>query len=699
MVLRMSAALRDDATTLTTPEPVQAAAPAPLPEALARILIVDDDDHNLFAMEKVLEDIGQVVTARSGEEALKQLLQHDFAVILLDVLMPGMDGYETAALIRARERSRYVPIIFLTAVNKDDAHMLRGYSMGAVDYVFKPVEPQILRSKVGVFVELFRKTQEVRIKAEHEQRLLQENFRVRTEKMMAERALRISEERQAVIIQSLPIALYAGEPGRETVAPQFISDNVEALCGFTARQFLESRDLWSSRIHPEDRDRVLQEFLRLRSAGSLAIEYRWRSADEKYRYFLDQAVLVRDEQGRPKEIFGTLLDVTERKQLELQLIQSQKMDAIGKLTGGIAHDFNNMLTVVIGSLDRLRRLQKDDPATLKRIDMALSGAMRCSDMTRQLLAFARRQPLRPQAVDLNDLVLGIADMVRRVLGEGIELVLEPGSDLWPATTDPTQIESALLNLVVNARDAMPEGGRLSLSTANVQVSERESRAGGDLAPGDYVMLVVRDTGVGIPAEFRDRVFEPFFTTKPTGRGTGLGLSIIYGFVKQSGGHIRLDTEVGLGTTFSIYLPRAASLDTAPQPRIAALEGVPRARDGEIVLAVEDDDTVRQIAVDALKDLGYSVFEAPNGRTALDVLHKEQRIDLLFTDFAMPGGINGRDLAVEAVAQRPQIKILLTSAYTEQLTAAKNPVPSMRFLSKPYREGELALAVRSTLDEG
>ena len=695
----MSAALRDDATTLTTPEPVQAGAPAPLPEALARILIVDDDNNNLFAMEKVLEDIGQVVTARSGEEALKQLLQHDFAVILLDVLMPGMDGYETAALIRARERSRYVPIIFLTAVNKDDAHMLRGYSMGAVDYVFKPVEPQILRSKVGVFVELFRKTQEVRIKAEHEQRLLQENFRVRTEKMMAERALRISEERQAVIIQSLPIALYAGEPGRETVAPQFISDNVEALCGFTARQFLESRDLWSSRIHPEDRDRVLQEFLRLRSAGSLAIEYRWRSADEKYRYFLDQAVLVRDEQGRPKEIFGTLLDVTERKQLELQLIQSQKMDAIGKLTGGIAHDFNNMLTVVIGSLDRLRRLQKDDPATLKRIDMALSGAMRCSDMTRQLLAFARRQPLRPQAVDLNDLVLGIADMVRRVLGEGIELVLEPGSDLWPATTDPTQIESALLNLVVNARDAMPEGGRLSLSTANVQVSERESRAGGDLAPGDYVMLVVRDTGVGIPAEFRDRVFEPFFTTKPTGRGTGLGLSIIYGFVKQSGGHIRLDTEVGLGTTFSIYLPRAASLDTAPQPRIAALEGVPRARDGEIVLAVEDDDTVRQIAVDALKDLGYSVFEAPNGRTALDVLHKEQRIDLLFTDFAMPGGINGRDLAVEAVAQRPQIKILLTSAYTEQLTAAKNPVPSMRFLSKPYREGELALAVRSTLDEG
>jgi PAS domain S-box-containing protein len=695
----MSAAQRDD--VLETPATTAAPSPtasAARDDAPARILIVDDDDHNLFAMEKVLEDIGQVVTARSGEEALKQLLQYDFAVILLDVLMPGMDGYETAALIRARERSRYVPIIFLTAVNKDDAHMLRGYSMGAVDYVFKPVEPQILRSKVGVFVELFRKTQEVRTKAEHEQRLLQENFRVRTEKMMAERALRRSEERQAVIIQSLPIALYAGEPGHETEAPQFISDNVEALCGFPAQKFLESRDLWSSRIHPDDRDRVLQEFKRMRTTGSLAIEYRWRSADDKYRYFLDQAVLVRDDQNKPKEILGTLLDVTERKQLEQQLIHAQKMDAIGKLTGGIAHDFNNMLTVVIGSLDRLKRSQKSDPSTLKRIDMALSGAMRCSDLTRQLLAFARRQPLRPQAVDLNDLVAGIADMVRRVLGDTIELTIEPGTALWPATTDPTQIESALLNLVVNARDAMPNGGRLLLRTANVTIGDREPASGGDLTPGDYIMVTVADTGVGIPSEIRDRVFEPFFTTKPTGHGTGLGLSIIYGFVKQSGGHIRLESEIGRGTSFSIYLPRATALETEPRVRVVAQEGVPRARDGEVVLAVEDDETVRQIAVDALKDLGYAVHEAPNGRTALDLLRDQPRIDLLFTDFAMPGGLNGRDLAAQVSAQRPGVKVLLTSAYTDRLYADGAPPLTLRFLSKPYREGELALAVRAALDE-
>jgi PAS domain S-box-containing protein len=679
-------------------ETIQVSAAAPpdaVPDHPSRILIVDDDERNLFAMEKVLEDIGLVVTARSGEEALKQLLQHDFAVILLDVLMPGMDGYETAALIRTRERSRSVPIIFLTAVNKDDAHMLRGYSMGAVDYVFKPVEPQVLRSKVGVFVELFRKTQEVRAKAEHEQRLLQENFRVRTEKIMAERALRRSEERQAMILQSLPIALYAGEPGRETEAPQFISGNVEALCGFTPQQFLESRDLWSSRLHPDDRDRVLQEFARLRNTGSLAIEYRWHAAGGSYRYFLDQAVLVRDDQGRPKEIFGTLLDVTERKQLEQQLIQAQKMDAIGKLTGGIAHDFNNMLTVVIGSLDRIRRARNIDGSIQKRIDMALSGAMRCSDLTRQLLAFARRQPLRPQAIDLNDLVFGVADMVRRVLGEGIELTIEPAAGLWPATTDPTQVESALLNLVVNARDAMPNGGTLSLSTANVSIGHE---SGGEPAPGDYVMLVVRDTGIGIPAEIRDRVFEPFFTTKPTGHGTGLGLSIIYGFVKQSGGHIRLESETGRGTSFSIYLPRATMTEATPRLRAAAVDGIPRARVGEVVLAVEDDDTVRRIAVDALQDLGYAVYEAPDGRIALDLLRDQPRIDIIFTDLAMPGGMNGRDLAREAKARRPGVKVLLTSAYTERLSEDDRASDPLRFLGKPYREGELAAAIRAALDE-
>ncbi len=669
----------------------------PAPGYRARILLVDDDEHNLFAMEKVLEDLGDVVAARSGEEALKQLLRHDFAVILLDVLMPGIDGYDTARLIRSRERSRHVPIIFLTAVNKDDVHMLRGYAMGAVDYVYKPVEPLILRSKVSVFVDLFRKTQEVGRKAEQEQRLLEENFRVRTEKLLAEQALRASEQRQALIIQSLPIALYAGEVGRERGAPQFMSDNIHVLCGFTAQQFLQSRDLWSERIHPEDRERILQAFARMPETGGHAVEYRWRCADGEYRFFLDHAVVVRDEHGTPREIFGTLLDVTERKRLEQQLVQAQKMDAIGKLTGGIAHDFNNMLTVVIGSLDRLRRAPQSDPKVVKRIDLALEGAMRCSDLTRQLLAFARRQPLQPKPIDLNDLVAGVTDMVRRVLGDGIELVLDPGEKLWMAQTDPTQIESALLNLVVNARDAMPEGGRLTVMTRNLVLRESEAAQLG-FATGEYVTLTVADTGVGIAPEFRDRVFEPFFTTKQPGQGTGLGLSIIYGFVKQSGGHIRLDSELGRGTTFSIYLPRAP--ETVMRERLAAAEEgrVLRAQDGEIVLAVEDDDAVRQIAADALAELGYKVIEASNGPAALELLAGAARIDLLFTDLAMPGGMNGHELAAKALMRRPGLKVLLTSAYTDRFAGGPAPRASLRFLNKPYRERELAAAVRDALDE-
>jgi len=665
----------------------------------ARILIVDDDERNLFAMEEVLADIGEVVATRSGKEALKRLLEHDFAVILLDVLMPGMDGYETAALIRRRDRSRHVPIIFLTAVNKDDAHMLRGYAMGAVDYVFKPVEPLILRSKVSVFVDLFNKTQEVQRKAEQEQKLLADNFRVRTEKFEAERALRRSEERQAMIVRSLPIILYAGEVGHQRGSLQFLSDSVGGICGFTAPEFQNAPDLWSSRLHPEDRDRVIDAFARLETTGALAIEYRWRRADDQYRYFLDQAVLVRDERGTPKEIFGTILDVSERRRLEQQLLQAQKMEAIGKLTGGIAHDFNNMLTVVIGSLDRLKRMYKEDAAALKRVGLALEGALRCGDLTRQLLAFARRQTLQPHAIDLEGLVAGVADMVRRILGETIVLEIEGEPGQWAVQADPTQVESAVLNLVVNARDAMPDGGTMRVTTRNVRVDEAHALRDAGLAPGDYVALTVADTGAGIPPEIRDRIFEPFFTTKELGRGTGLGLSIIYGFVKQSGGHITLESEVGRGTSITIYLPRAAGgAEAIRSVRADGKSVLPRARDGEIVLLVEDDKAVREVAATTLEDLGYEVLEAENGPGALEILTRMDRIDLLFTDLAMPGGMSGSDLAREAAKRKNGVKVLLTSAYAERLAAEANATIPMRLLNKPYREPDLAHAVRGAIDD-
>jgi PAS domain S-box-containing protein len=659
----------------------------------ARILVVDDDPRNLFSMEKVLEDIGEVVCVGSGEEALKLMLQHDFAVVLLDVLMPGMDGYEAAGFIRARERSRSVPIIFLTALSKDDAHMLRGYAMGAVDYVFKPVDPSILRSKVAVFVELFNKTQEIRQNAEQEQRLLEENFRVRTEKFLAEQALRRSEERQAMIIRSLPLVLYAGDFGTELGAPKFISENVAGICGYSAEQFLSGPNLWSSRIHLEDRDRVLREFGRLGETGALAMEYRWRHPDDSYRVFLDQAVLIRDDFGAPKEIFGTLLDVTERRRLEQQLIQSQKLDAIGKLTGGLAHDFNNMLTVVIGSLDRLRQ-SLDDQKLLRRVDLALEGANRCTDLTRRLLAFARRQSLQSTTVDLNEAIDSLAELANQVIGADIELAIERSDGPCIVQIDPVQVESALLNLMVNARDAMPGGGRLTIRARSAPIEETLAIGEALDAPTGYVAISVTDTGMGIPAEALDRVFEPFFTTKTAGAGTGLGLSIIYGFVKQSGGHIRLESEVGRGTTATIYLPRAPGAEAADKAVEIKAE-VPRARAGETVLAVEDDGAVREIAVGMLTDLGYRVLEAPNGPAALQILQTSEAIDLLFTDLAMPGGMSGRELAAEARRLIPGLKVLLTSAHTDQLLA--DPNPAMPVLHKPYRAQELARAVRVAID--
>src|SRR5258708_6632029 len=317
---------------------------------LARVLLVDDDERNLLAVATVLEDLGEVVLARSGEEALRHLLKGEFAVILLDVYMPGMDGYETAQIIRGRDQTKGIPIVFLSAVNKEAEHLLRGYSMGAVDYVFKPVDPIVLRSKVAVFVDLFDKTKEIERKARHEQALLDANLRANAERLRAEQELRRAEQRQAAIIQSLPMVLYLEPYDADRRFPYYVSGDLQAITGYRLEDIAEQPDLWAERLHPDDRDRVIAAIAARRESGRSSIEYRWQCADGRFKYFLDQAVLLKDGDGQPVEFAGTLTDVSEQRSLESQLIQAQKMDAIGKLTGGIAHDFNNLLAAVIGRL-------------------------------------------------------------------------------------------------------------------------------------------------------------------------------------------------------------------------------------------------------------------------------------------------------------------------------------------------------------
>jgi two-component system cell cycle sensor histidine kinase/response regulator CckA len=385
----------------------------------------------------------------------------------------------------------------------------------------------------------------------------------------------------------------------------------------------------------------------------------------------------------------------ERKRLEEMLRQAQKMEAVGQLTGGLAHDFNNLLTIIVGSLELLLTHSEVDARAQEMGQSALRASLRGAELTRQLLAFSRRQSLETRHFDLNELVAGTTELLRRTLGEDTEIELHLGADVWPALADPTQLEAALTNLAVNARDAMPKGGRLTIETANKSLDAVYAARNVEVTPGEYVMLAVSDTGTGMPPEILDRVFEPFFTTKEAGKGTGLGLSMVYGFAKQSGGHIKIYSEVGRGTTVRLYLPRGAADQkslTADPP-----ENVGDVAAGATILVVEDDADVRSVAINQLMALGYRVMEAKDGKVALALLGQDQSVDLLFTDVVMPGGMSGPDLAREARTIRPALKILFTSGYAEAAVGRGGQISEYgRLLAKPYLIGDLARKVREAL---
>ncbi|WP_181421978.1 hybrid sensor histidine kinase/response regulator [Halomonas sp. LBP4] len=388
--------------------------------------------------------------------------------------------------------------------------------------------------------------------------------------------------------------------------------------------------------------------------------------------------------------------ITEQKRLEAQLQEAQRMEAIGHLTGGMAHDFNNLLTVMMGNADLLGEALAEDTQLAPLVQAIAESAKRGADLTQRLLAFARRQALAPEPTDINRLIRGLAELLRRTLGEQIELRFHPGQGLWAANIDPSQLESALLNLSLNARDAMPDGGHLTIETRNVSLSAQYAGEHLELAPGDYVCIAVSDTGTGIPEGIRERVFEPFFTTKEKGKGTGLGLSMVFGFLKQSAGHVNLYSEEGEGTTIKLYLPRIQQAVSDPRPTArdtASLKG------SETLLVVEDDATVREYVVAQLEAAGYGVRQANDGPSALAMLAADTTIQLLFTDVMMPGGMTGRDLANAALERKPDLKVVYTSGYTENAIVHNGRLDEgVRFLGKPYRPVALLRLIRETLDE-
>jgi len=496
---------------------------------------------------------------------------------------------------------------------------------------------------------------------------------------------------------------------------------------------------WRACIFREDQIRIDQLIESAFETGKreLNAEFRIiRASDGALRWIEARNIIFYDGKQRPLRVVGVNVDVTEQKRAMVQLRaftetleervkersreleteyearqraeealrQAQKIEAVGQLTGGIAHDFNNLLTIVVGGLEAIGRqvLTLPPSPAASRIararEMALQGAHRAVALTSRLLAFSRQQPLAPQALDANKLVAGICEMLRRTLGEAVALETVLAGGLWLSFADFNQLENAVLNLALNARDAMPNGGKLTIETANCHLDETYV---GDIAEpvaqGQYVMIAVTDTGSGMDKATLDKAFEPFFTTKEVGRGTGLGLSQVYGFVRQSAGHVKIYSELGEGTTVKIYLPRHRGETDSMKPEDGAI-GAARAIGVETILVVEDDAALRAYTMESLRELGYRVLEAASAAAALDILGNDRDVNLLFTDVVMPGGVNGRELANEAMRRQPDLKVLFTTGYTRNAIVHHGRLdPGVHLISKPFSFAELANRIRARLD--
>ena len=442
-----------------------------------------------------------------------------------------------------------------------------------------------------------------------------------------------------------------------------------------------------------DRAAVAKAFADAETGGSIDIERRIRRGGDHAVRWVHIKGRTYYNGDRPVRIAGVISDVTDRRLVDEQLRQAQKMEAVGQLTGGIAHDFNNLLMIIGGSLDLLHRGAAESERTLALLDAARQGVARGAKLNQQLLAFSRRQDLHTEAICVSDLIPDFEHLLDRAVGEMVTVTIETADKLWYCHTDPHQLETAIVNLAINARDAMPNGGTLTLATENRTVGSVAAMAVG-ATPGEYVVVSVTDTGTGMSPEIATRVFEPFFTTKEVGKGTGLGLSQVYGFAKQSGGFVTIDTEIGRGTGILIHLPRTDPVEAAPG---ILRTQAPEATGQGNILVVEDDAGVRATASALLRDLGYKVTEAETAHAALDLINGDAPMALVFTDVIMPGGMNGIDLANEIAQRRPDLPVLLTSGYTAQRLIPDSVARAWTVLRKPYTQSDLSLAVRNAID--
>ncbi|MEO8375268.1 MAG: PAS domain-containing protein [Sphingomonas bacterium] len=519
-----------------------------------------------------------------------------------------------------------------------------------------------------------------------------------TEERQQQAALLAAEERTRLVLEAMD---GVGVWTYDIALDRFFSDvGFAGVYGFEAERVGEGATLAEviALTHPDDLARLQQAIAQVRERqGDDQIEYRIVRPDGSIRWIMSRIHVLLDAAGKREKVIGVGIDVTRQRELEDRLRQAQKMEAVGQLTGGLAHDFNNLLTAISGAMEMMQmRLKQGRIADLPRyIATAQTASGRAAALTHRLLAFSRRQPLDPKPVDVNRLVADIEELVRGTVGPGVVVEVMREAALWPTLVDPNQLENALLNLCINARDAMAGGGHLTIRTANISLDARGAHER-DLTPGEYLSLSVSDTGTGMTPEVIARAFDPFFTTKPMGQGTGLGLSMIYGFARQSGGQVRIESVEGEGTTMLLYLPRHdGPVEDGGQ---AGRRGeVPRSDKGEAVLVVDDEPAVRMLVTEILDDLGYVAMEAGDGPEALAVLHSNARIDLLITDVGLPGGMNGRQVADAARAARPELPVLFITGFAENSVVGDGPLePGMELVTKPFSMEALGGRIREMI---
>ncbi len=637
--------------------------------------------------------------AVSSGQALNRLQERHFDLVVTDLRMPDMNALDL--LRETRLRGLSVPVIIITGQG-DEETAVAALKLGAYDYIVKRDNyltqlPYAIDHAIAS-AQLTQANRRLHSELAERQRAEVENARLLAE-VVAQRK-RLDE-----IIASVPGIVWeaAGRPDDAEQRMRFVSDHATQMLGYSVEQWLTTPNFWLRIVHPDDKECAAREAAELYAKAQGGISrFRWIAADGRHVWVEARSTVICDSEGKPIGTRGVTMDIsaakeaeTARAQLEEQLLQSQKMESVGRLAGGVAHDFNNLLTVINGHASMaLDRLQPGDPLRVRLADIRTAGE-RAADLTRQLLALSRRQLLIPRVLSLNSLIADSTSMLGRLLGEDVELVTRLDPELGRVRSDPGQISQVILNIAVNARDAMPRGGKLILETQNVVIDEKYAKTHLSVLPGSYVRLTIADTGAGMDAETISHIFEPFFTTKGPGKGTGLGLSTVYGIVKQSGGSIRVNSRPGQGTSFEIYLPRIEE----PVTEAEELPGEPESPQGsETILVVEDDEMVRQLACQALRLYGYDVVEAANAGEALLACESYGgSITLMVTDIVMPQ-MSGRELAARLAKLRPEMRVIYMSGYTDDAVVRHGVSDeALYFLQKPFTPGALAQKVREVLD--